>query len=274
MKWLQFILSHSLFIAFCAVALCWQTALLLQQQLSLSFYSFIFFSTICSYNFYWLLSKYSFSTQNIKQFLGQNYSNSLFFLAAGAGTLICMLQLAPLLPVIFSAAILTFLYAVPLLPFAIVKPARKAGLLKTILLAFTWAFITVYMPYVQTGLHSTNQLLPLLANRFLFMLMLCIIFDERDTAIDKIRGLHSLTTIIPAKAVQVLMAVVFTAYILLLFYSSNFYSAAQTTALLLAGIAALTAYYFSLRKQNYFFYYFLVDGLMLFSAVLTYLVSI
>ncbi len=275
MKWLRFFFSHSLFIAICAIALCFETALILQQTLSIWFYSFIFFATLCSYNFYWLLSKYSFSAQNFKQLIQHNSSNSLFFLFSGVATFICSLQLLPLLPVISVAVILTLLYTIPLLPFNILKRTRKAGLIKTLLLAFTWAFITVCLPYVQTGINNLTLMFPLLAVRFLFMLMLCIIFDVRDIAVDKIHGLQSLTTIIPLKAVHFLMITVFSIYAILLFYYNQyFFTNTQTTAFLVAGITALAAYFFSLRKQNYFYYYFLIDGLMLFSAVLTYLVSI
>jgi 4-hydroxybenzoate polyprenyltransferase len=171
--------------------------------------------------------------------------------------------------------LLTLLYTIPLLPFKIFHIARKAGLLKTFLLAFTWAFVTVYIPYKQTPTGNFITLIMLFNNRFLFMLMLCIIFDARDTRVDKIRGLQSLTTIIKPATVQYIMLGIFAAYILNGIVLRVYYNEVmQIIALLVTGVVTAVVYFFSLKKQGYFFYYFLVDGLMLFSALATYVASI
>ena len=275
MKWLQFILSHSIFIAVCAVALCFQTGVLLHIKLTGYLYAFIFFSTLCSYNFYWLLSGFVFSGQPVKLFLKQYYSNAIVLIIGSIGLLYSTLFIVNLLPVISLGLVLTLLYTIPLLPFKIFHIARKAGLLKTFLLAFTWAFVTVYIPYKQTPAGNLVTLVMLFNNRFLFMLMLCIIFDARDTNVDKIRGLQSLTTIIKPATVQYIMFVIFAAYIINGIVLRIYYDELmQVIALLVTGVITAVVYFFSLRKQDYFFYYFLVDGLMLFSALATYVASI
>ena len=275
MKWLQFILSHSIFIAICAVALCYQTAFLLHINLTLYLYAFIFFSTICSYNFYWLLSGYVFSGRSIQIFLSRHYTNLIILIAGGTGLLFSLPHIVNLFPVIAMGLFLTLIYTVPLLPFKIFRLARKAGLLKTFLLAFTWAFITVYIPYKQAPINNLTTLIMLFNNRFLFMLMLCIIFDARDTKVDKIRGLQSLTTVIKPVTVQYIMYALFAAYIingilLRIYYDEPM----QIIALLVTGVVTAIVYFFSQKEQGYFFYYFLVDGLMLFSALATYVASI
>ncbi|MEI7735141.1 MAG: hypothetical protein WCI49_06720 [Ferruginibacter sp.] len=153
--------------------------------------------------------------------------------------------------------------------------ARKAGVFKTILLAFSWAFITVYLPYQTAPDSNWNIMLLLLFNRFLFMLMLCIIFDARDTRVDKIRGLQSLTTLLNSKTVKQIMLVIFAAYlhngiVLRIYYQEI----PQIAALLISGVCTGIVYLMSLKKQGYFFYYFIVDGLMLFSALAAYVASI
>jgi 4-hydroxybenzoate polyprenyltransferase len=275
MKWLHFILSHSIFIAVCAVALSFQTALLLHISLPAYLYLFIFFSTLSSYNFYWLLSAYVFSGQSVKLVVKRYASNVIVFVIAVAGLLVSIPHIASLLPVISAGLILTLLYTMPLLPFKIFHIARRAGLLKTFLLAFTWTFVTVYIPYKQAPTGNLTTLTMLFANRFLFMLMLCIIFDARDTQVDKIRGLQSLTTIIKLSTVQYIMFVIFAAYIvngiaLRIYYDEP----VQVIPLLITGAVTAIVYFLSLKKQGYFFYYFLVDGLMLFSALATYVASI
>ena len=69
-------------------------------------------------------------------------------------------------------------------------------MLKTVLLAFTWAYVTVFIPLHKSYLFLRHSELFVFNRRFLFMVMLCIIFDNRDKAVDKIRGLHSLATVL------------------------------------------------------------------------------
>lgn len=275
MRLLYFLLSHSIFIAICAVALCFQTALLLHINLTTWLYSFVFFSTLCSYNFYWLLSGFAFSGQPVKLFLKKYQTNIIVFFIAVIGLLFSLPHISNLLPVIILGLFFTLLYTIPLLPFKVLHFARKAGLLKTLLLAFTWAFVTVYIPYKQVSTASTLTLLLLFNNRFLFMLMLCIIFDARDTKVDKIRGLQSLTTLVTSVTIRYIMGAVFIAYIINGVVFRTYYNEPmQIIALLVTGIVAAVVYFFSLKKQGYFFYYFLVDGLMLFSAIAAYVASI
>ena len=49
----------------------------------------------------------------------------------------------------------------------------------------------------------------ILTRRFLFMLMLCIIFDNRDIAVDKIRGLRSLATDLSVETMRYLIYSIF-----------------------------------------------------------------
>ncbi|MGC4104215.1 UbiA prenyltransferase family protein [Ferruginibacter sp.] len=275
MKWLHFILSHSIFIAICAVALCYQTGLLLHIELPVYLYGFIFFSTLCSYNFYWLVSGYSFSSKSADNFFKRYYTNIIVFTLAGAGMLFCLPHIPVFLPAIAGGLVLTLLYALPLLPFKIFHIARRAGLLKTFVLAFTWAYVTVFIPYQQVHAGNFAAFVVLFNNRFLFMLMLCIIFDARDTNVDKIRGLQSLTTLLKPSTVRYIMISIFIIYLvngslLRIYYNEPM----QVIALLVTGTVTAIVYFFSLQKQGYFFYYFLVDGLMLFSAIASYVASI
>jgi 4-hydroxybenzoate polyprenyltransferase len=275
MKWLQFIGSHSIFISICAVALCFQTSIFFQTEFTGWFYIFIFFSTLCSYNFYWLLSGFSFTYKKATPFLKKQYSNLIVFVLSLIGTAISVMHVLPLLPFITLAALLTILYSLPLLPVKIFQAARKAGVFKTILLAFTWTFITVLIPYQLVKAGDTITAVIVFSSRFLFMLMLCIIFDARDTAIDKIRGLQSITTMITPQTIKFIMHFLFAAYILNAFAVGIYIrELKQISALLITGAAVAVVYRFSLQHQGYFFYYFLVDGLMLFLAIASYVATI
>ena len=276
MKWLHFILSHSIFIAFCAVGLSYQTVLLLHLSASIYLYGFIFFATLCSYNFYWLLSKYSFRHDiPLAGFFKKEMDEVILLGLSAAGLIICFLNVHLSWYVIIAAAALTGLYAIPLLPFNFLKFTRKAGVLKTTLLAFTWSFVTVFIPLQKASFMPTEIEFFILTRRFLFMLMLCIIFDNRDIAVDKIRGLRSLATDLSAKTMRYLIYAIFFILFLTNFLAHSYgITIPQSIALQITTIALLITYYFSTQKQGYFFYYFLVDGLMLFSAIATYIASL
>jgi 4-hydroxybenzoate polyprenyltransferase len=277
MKWLQFILSHSIFIAICAAGLCLQTVQLLHLDARLWIYGFIFFATLCSYNFYWLLSKFSLrenAGRRIRFFLKESVQVTIFALSA-AGTVICFLRSGLDYFIIVPAIALTVLYAVPLLPFEFLKFTRKIGVAKTVLLAFTWTYVTAFIPVQQPIDTFPAASIFVLSRRFLFMLMLCIIFDSRDVKMDKIRGLHSLATDLGPKTLRYLIVIIFIILFLTNFLCLHYgMSIAQSTALQLSTVALLATYFLSLKKQGYFFYYFFVDGLMLFSALATYIASI
>ena len=276
MRWLQFILSHSIFISLCALSLCFQTLQLLHVKNDPYLFGLVFFATLSSYNFYWLISKYHFSQDlSLAEFLVKNISNLLLFILASAGVLYCMLSLPSIGMYISVAVLLTLLYSVPLWPFRVFAFARKVGFLKTILLAFTWAYVTVVIPVAHVKAINGTALALLFTARFLFMLMLCIIFDSRDIAVDKIHSLRSLATDVSTHALQRIMAVVFILYLLsgclLRWY---FDDTAQLVAFIITGLVTRWVYRLSLKKQGYFFYYFIVDGLMLFSATATFVASI
>ncbi len=191
------------------------------------------------------------------------------------GLIICYLQTSLTLNLVWPALILNMLYIVPLLPIKALGFTKRFGFLKTILLAFTWMYVTGFLPMQQPALALTNFEIVLLINRFLFMLLLCVVFDNRDVAVDKIKGLKSLATDMKPGSVKFLVLM-----LLILLVCSVYVlqylglDVEPAIALLISAIAAGYIFYLSLQKRSYFFYYFFVDGLMLFSALATYIAGI
>ena len=276
MKWLQFILSHSIFIAFCAVAMCFQTAALLQLQTDYWLTGFVFFATLFSYNSYWLFSKKIFGSVFYQQIFFKKERFKIALLAIYlTGLITCYFQTSLTVNLVWPALLLNILYIVPLLPYKALRFTRRLGVLKTILLAFTWMFVTGFLPMQQSALSLTNFEAVLLLNRFLFMLLLCVVFDNRDVAVDKIKGLHSIATGLKPASVKFLVVMLFIllagSVYMLQYLGLNL---EQAFALLISAIATGYIFYLSLQKRSYFFYYFFVDGMMLFSAIATYIAGI
>lgn len=276
MRWLKFILAHSIFVAICAVALSFQTAQLLHFKISPFVYGFIFFATLCSYNFYWIISKISFAEKHRITDLLKKESIGFTLLAfSAAGLLYCFYRSSLPIEFIVTAVLLTVIYAIPLLPVKFLHFTRKAGVLKTTLLAFTWTYVTVFIPIQKTYLLLDEADLFIFTRRFLFMLMLCIIFDNRDKAVDKIRGLRSLATDLKPVVLKMLIYIIFAALFLSNFlYQDYGLTLKQSIALQISTLALLGVYFYAAKKRSYFFYYFFVDGLMLFSALATYIAGI
>lgn len=273
MRWLRFILSHSIFIAFAAVALCCQTNILLHTTYPLQLYALVFFATLCGYNFYWLLSKWYFSKKKLSlQFFQVNSSFVCIYLIGFLGCMWFVFMQLEVLPYLLVGAFLTMLYALPMLPFSFAKRLQQLGFFKTILLAFTWAYVTTILPIVFISTVSIISIVLLFVARFLFMLLLCIIFDNRDVAIDQLHGLHSLATDIKASAVDTLVKIVFALYciagILLRWFMLD---DAQLYAFVITAIVVWWVYQLSKKPRGYIFYYFFVDGLMVFTALVSYI---
>lgn len=270
---LQFLLSHSIFISFCAVALCYQTFLLGKIPDNQYVYFFVFFATLSSYNFYWLLSKYSFrKEQATTAFLQKNISYILLFLMASAGMIASFYFMQDyFFPIVFSI-LFTLLYSLPLWPFPQTRKIKKPGFLKTTLLAFTWAFVTVILPG-WPQLFTNPSILLIFTARFSFMLFLCILFDKRDAVIDKIHQLNSLATDLSAKQLDKITIVSF----LLFFIIGGSVTLWQTNFIHLIFFCLLAVCMLVVNKAstkrtgNYIFYYFIVDGLMLLCAIQSFL---
>lgn len=188
------------------------------------------------------------------------------------GMLFCYLQLNLFFSNLSIAVILFIFYLLPILPFKNSDWVKRVGFLKTVLLAFTWTIITTLIP-LQVTIWKMEPLVTLVfIHRFLFMMLLCIIFDRRDAAIDKIRGLQSVATFLNPLKLHFLIGFIFISYLIINYFMKVYgIGMAHLISLSLIGLIALIMYFFSLQKRGYLFYYFGVDGLMFFSAILTWL---
>ncbi len=279
MRVLNFILSHSIFIAFCAGGLAYQTFMLLGEPFQPEVFGLVFFSTLAAYNTYWILCKLKNDKKNKISLQFNTYSGYFILIAASAIAVLDYLWQNPaFFPLVLIASFLTFIYMLPIVSTIKNRFHRKAGIIKTILLAFTWSFFTVLIPSFENAeVKEIN--LSLVTNvflmRFFFMLMLCIIFDFRDVAVDKLRNLTSIATDFSKKTISGIMISVLACYVFSVF---GLYHSAPNNKylfiLLLMGALTFIIYILSLKTRGYYFYYFLVDGLMILSALSLYMATI
>jgi len=237
---------------------------------SFSLTAFVFFSTICSYNFHWYLTPNSVTSSVRSKWTQDHKQLHLFFYIIGLiGSLIYFFVLRSHWMALAFAGFVTFLYSAPKLPQTFFKELKNIAIGKTIFLAFVWMFVTTVLPVFIEGRSFKMEHLLFASSRFFLIYSICIIFDYRDKEDDKNDGIRSLITYFNEKGINrlfLISLIVFAAFTIALFFFH--YSRMAIIILLLPGI--ITASLFSYAKKNFsdYLYYFVLDGMMMFSGLL------
>src|SRR5690606_17928893 len=106
--------------------------------------------------------------------------------------------------------------------------------------------------------------------RFFLVYAICIIFDYRDRIQDRMDGIRSLITLMPAKIIRLifyLSLLFFTASVLLLVVYG--FSLLNILFILIPGFITGLIYNRAIKSNSDYLYYGLLDGLMMLSALFT-----
>ena len=250
--------------------------LILKCSPDLYFSLFVFFSTICSYNFHSYLTDHSVIPSSriawIKK--NRNVHLALFFIGL-AGSGILFFKLLPHWYWLIFSAIITFLYSAPKIPHPFFRALRKVALGKTIFLALVWMNVTTVLPMIISGQPWRNHFTLFIVHRFFLVYTICILFDYRDKEDDKADGIHSLITYMNEK--DVLKIFIFSLFVFALsttlLYAYD-YSILSLGLLLTPGIIVGFIYKYAINNFNDLFYYLVLDGLMAFSAFIMLIAGI
>lgn len=270
-KLVDYLVFSSLYVAICAVLLIWQTCrLLLGSPPSGRLMGFVFFATICSYNFHWWLTPKTATPSHRVQWTNHHKAlHFVLYLTGAVGAIVYFFYLLPWFPALVFAAFLTFLYSAPKLPQAIFRRLRGVALGKTFFLAFVWVYVTTVLPLIVAGASWQTSFVLFTASRFFFTYALCIIFDSRDREDDRIQGIKSLITLLNEKWIDRLFWIS-----MLLFFGCSFalsgyhYPAFYILLLVIPGFITVGLYHETKRNFSDDLYYIVLDGLLLFSPLL------
>ncbi len=275
-KSLEFILFSSIFISLCAVAFCIETNILLGLPLNhFSFYSFVFGATLTQYNLHYLVKTVAVKNSERLAWSQKNKNIHIILLVVGSCLILFSLFSFHLrhFIVLLCLGAIALLYSFPLLPFGKRKRIKDYGLMKIITITLLWTLVTVWFP-VNTMPYDKGLFLFVFAKRFIFMFVLCFLFDMRDIAIDGRQKINTLAVMLGLKKSYRL------AYVLLMLFvlvSIAQYVYLPQTGFLIAMIisAALTLFVVELTKKSNsdFIYLAGIDGMMLLQALLIYLFS-
>ena len=261
----------------CAVLMVYQTSqFILHVPVSFNLVAFVFFSTVCSYNFHWYLTPSSVKLSE-RILWAQRYKGLhlvLYFIGL-AGSIYFFFTIREHWMSLAFGAFVTFLYSAPKLPLPFFTDLKKIAIGKTIFLAFVWMYVTTALPIFVAGKSWQPDYFFFAAGRFFLIYAICIIFDYRDRDDDRHDGIRSMITYFNERGINILFflsIMLFTISTLaLLAYNYTVYA---ILILLIPGLITATLYGYAKKNFSDYLYYFVLDGLMMFSGLLMLILRI
>jgi 4-hydroxybenzoate polyprenyltransferase len=270
-KFSEVFLFGSIFISLCAVAMCIETNLLLGARLNHpGFYLFVFGATLVQYNLHYFFKTTAVANSTRLAWSLKNKNTHTVLIALGLVLIIYSLfsfRLHHFIILLVFAAI-AFLYSFPFLPFANKKRIKDYGLMKIVTLALLWTLVTVWFPVDQSSFSVISFQLIFL-RRFIFIFILCLLFDIRDTEVDRKENIATLSVKLGVKRSY------FLCYILLLIFIAlsviqfiYFPDKIQLAAMLISAAATVITMEYSKKNNSDVVYLACIDGMMLLQALL------
>ncbi len=236
-----------------------------------SYYLFVFFSTICSYNLHWYLTEGD-GAEKTRIYWTHQHKNLQLFLVAGGFAMAAWFAIPFLEHWLWLAGsvLFTFLYTAPKMPFRLSLFLRKIAIAKTLYLSFVWTYVTTVLPTVFSESDLEAETILFIIARFFFIYAICVMFDYRDRESDRKEGIRSLITLLNERGINGVfyssIAISIVAYTSLFFFAMPFF---LVLILIIPVIIATMLYPSSKGIRSDYFYYFILDGLMMLSALFT-----
>ena len=272
-----FILFSSIFIALCAIGLCIETNILLGVPLNnFSFYCFVFGATLVQYNLHYLLKKAAVPNSERLRWSQKNRMIHVIFLSTGVLLILFSFFSFHLEHFVILALLgcISVLYSFPFLPFGKKRRIKDYGFLKIITLALLWTLVTVWFPV--NGWQTDHGLFAFVfAKRFVFMLVLCLLFDVRDIEIDSKEQINTLAVVLGKKKSYRLSYILLLLFVALSFL--QYYYLPQINfliAMIVSAIATWITIEITKKTNSDFIYLAGIDGMMLLQPILIYLFSL
>lgn len=190
---LSFLVRYYIWIAICAVSMLYRTLLLLDLPFSGCLVLTVFSSTVVGYYGWQMFGLYRIAAAAKQDKQVVKLPNHLLYHVVWFGLnvvivvicfLFCLSAWAQFC-LLFSGCLVA-LYVVPVIKS---KNLRQITGLKILIIAMVWVLATVVLPVAQIGApdwaNYTGVLGWILAERFVFLILLCLPFDWRDVAVDQ-----------------------------------------------------------------------------------------
>jgi 4-hydroxybenzoate polyprenyltransferase len=166
------------------------------------------------------------------------------------------------------AAFTALAYSFPVIRHGAKRSLKDFGLIKILSLALLWVFVTCWLPFDDINFSDPNVQI-VFARRFLFVFVLCLIFDLRDIELDRKDGRRTIAVVLGVKKTTGLCYALLLAFVGLSVYQLCLYrNLLLFNAMLISAI--VTAFFLHITKWNNSPYLYLagIDGTMLLQAAL------
>jgi len=267
----RFFIYSNLFIAVCTLLMINQTYdLLLHTSPDRNLLGFAFSATICSYSFHWYLTSQSLiESPRIEWLKKHRVFHLILFFIGLAGSCVFFFFLWHHWHWLVASAIITFLYSAPKIPHPWFRALRRIAVGKTIFLTLVWTYVTAMLPVIIAGNNFNLADILFVISRFFFIYAVCIMFDFRDRADDKATGIRSMVTAFTENGVDRLFFLSLVIYAVCTLILTRYgFSVLNIILLLVPGVIAAAIYNYAKKNFSDYLYYFVLDGLMMFSALL------
>ena len=185
----DFYISSSIHVALAVSSLSYLTLLRYNLPLDINLLVFIFFASITGYNFvkYFGLAKFHHRSLAKRLKFIQVFSLICFVLMV---YFVFQLDIATII-LLSVFALITFLYAVPILPTRLfmdeTQKLRSVSGLKVYLIALIWSGVTVILPLTNADTLFDVTVVISFVQRFMFVLALMLPFEIRDLNYDSLK---------------------------------------------------------------------------------------
>lgn len=257
--------------AICALALCWQTFVLLNQSaLNNHLYLFVFFATLLSYNtHFFLAAKKSTSSLQLQWFYQTKKITLLFNRIVLIVSAYYFYLLKDIVVYILLAAFLNATYTAPLLFKNALKLPLAFTFVKSYFIGFTWVFATAILPMLVLQQKTGLPEMAVLIHRFLLVSIATLIFDYRDKLRDLELGVHTPANKMKEHEFQwffIFNLLLMAASVIVLYLSTK---QPEQWLQLLPCAFLWWAFLQSKKRTDDLFYLTLVDGALFLSALLS-----
>ncbi|WP_339752939.1 hypothetical protein [uncultured Winogradskyella sp.] len=257
---LNFYINSSIHVALAVYALTWVTLIQFGLDYNEDVLCFVFFATITGYNFIKYFGVAKFHHRSLTGWLKVIQLFSL--IAFVVMSYYAYHLMANTLLILSVFGLITFLYAIPLLPMKYFRDdqrnLREISGFKIYVIALVWAFTTVLLPLIDNGFNISNDVIITSIQRFIFVIVLMLPFEIRDLNYDnlKLATIPQKIGIKNTKTIGVLLLVLF----FVLEYFKDEWTSDSVLSTLIVGFVTLFLLIFSKKSQSKYYSAFWVES--------------
>lgn len=259
----EFYLNSSIHVALGVFSLTWITLIEFGLEYDQNILLFVFFATITGYNFVKYFGLAKFHHRSLAGWLKAIQIFSFFAFIA-----MCyyafQLHIDSLL-YLSVFGLITFLYAIPLLPIHYFRDSqmnlREISGLKVYVIALVWSFTTVALPLIDNQVEFGSDAVITCIQRFVLVLVLMLPFEIRDLNYDSLK-LATMPQKIGIKNTKIIGVILLMLFFLLDYFKDELKESIIISTLIMAFVTLLFVV-FSNKKQSRYYSAFWVEGLPL-----------